>query len=456
MSESNDKHPEAAGLPDAPHECLQHASYCIAVTGEGAYAEVVHGGWQAMLAGFARAIWVDGDYSDHPDEWAEWMSMFGDRDEWLHDEANEPSSIRGDLGETAHLSIYRLSAAVPAAAPAAVPMSPTTPTPAASEREALSALVDVVEAAGLHNLVNGVQLGRVVWYVKASDAMNAARAALSAEPAPDRIVGRANSAEEAIRMLKAEPAPAEPRRYPNSVVPEGMTAWQYFQESWSIEDGMDPIERLRYFCSLSMNGQDWLDVEPLFDALTAALPPAPPQEPQAVAEHVGDAAFEGWLSAHERTPYRSGYSKQDMRCSYWAGFQQAAAQRSAPTSPTEPVARYVTLSISDEEIDLIANDGMRNAAGGIYATSVYKFAHAIERAVLARWHAEPAAARDSGAVPEGWELTRNGNFIIVAKPGLGRFAALKDDTSIASAILYELADALLAATPSHPAEGEAG
>ena len=36
----------------------------------------------------------------------------------------------------------------------------------------------------------------------------------------------------------------------------------------------DPLERLRFFCSLAMNGQDWLDVEPFFDALKAK-----PQEP---------------------------------------------------------------------------------------------------------------------------------------------------------------------------------
>ena len=29
----------------------------------------------------------------------------------------------------------------------------------------------------------------------------------------------------------------------------------------------DPIERLRLFCSIAMNGQDWLDVEQFFDAL---------------------------------------------------------------------------------------------------------------------------------------------------------------------------------------------
>lgn len=31
----------------------------------------------------------------------------------------------------------------------------------------------------------------------------------------------------------------------------------------------DPLERLRFYCSLAMSGQDWLDVEPFFDALVA-------------------------------------------------------------------------------------------------------------------------------------------------------------------------------------------
>lgn len=36
--------------------------------------------------------------------------------------------------------------------------------------------------------------------------------------------------------------------------------------------------------------------------------------------------------------------------------------------------------LTEQDIDLIAAEGMRNAAGGIYATSVYEFARAIERA----------------------------------------------------------------------------
>lgn len=41
------------------------------------------------------------------------------------------------------------------------------------------------------------------------------------------------------------------------------------------DENETPIERLRFFCSLAMAGQDWLDVEPFFEALTAPQPPAP-------------------------------------------------------------------------------------------------------------------------------------------------------------------------------------
>lgn len=42
-------------------------------------------------------------------------------------------------------------------------------------REALRDLVAIIDAAGLHNLSNGVQLGRTSWYVKAGDRMAYAR-----------------------------------------------------------------------------------------------------------------------------------------------------------------------------------------------------------------------------------------------------------------------------------------
>lgn len=41
--------------------------------------------------------------------------------------------------------------------------------------------------------------------------------------------------------------------------------------------------------------------------------------------------------------------------------------------------------MSEEDINLIAADGMRNAAGGIYAGSVTEFARAIEAHVNEQW-----------------------------------------------------------------------
>jgi hypothetical protein len=53
-----------------------------------------------------------------------------------------------------------------------------------------------------------------------------------------------------------------------------------FNQVWKPEDdGTDPIERLRAFCSFAMNGQDWIDSEPFFDALRAVVPSSLTPEP---------------------------------------------------------------------------------------------------------------------------------------------------------------------------------
>jgi hypothetical protein len=50
---------------------------------------------------------------------------------------------------------------------------------------------------------------------------------------------------------------------------QNATASKRFTECGGADEP-DPIERLRFFCSLAMAGQDWLDAEPFFDALTQA------------------------------------------------------------------------------------------------------------------------------------------------------------------------------------------
>jgi hypothetical protein len=46
-----------------------------------------------------------------------------------------------------------------------------------------------------------------------------------------------------------------------------MTAKEQFDKLGG-GDEPDPLERLRFFCSIAMNNQDWLDVEPLFNDVT--------------------------------------------------------------------------------------------------------------------------------------------------------------------------------------------
>ena len=72
--------------------------------------------------------------------------------------------------------------------------------------------------------------------------------------------------------------------------------------------------------------------------------------------------------------------------------------------------------LTDEQIDLIANDGCRNAAGGIYATRVYEFARAIEQAAR-------AALSDAAQAPEPdcWAiLTPNGSRLVSPEEAKGR------------------------------------
>ena len=85
---------------------------------------------------------------------------------------------------------------------------------------------------------------RAAWFCRAALAQQASTPAAVSEPA----------------------APVDARN--------ALTAKQRFDVLWEFEDGHDPVKRLRFFCSLAMNGQDWCDVESFFDAIArqAATP----------------------------------------------------------------------------------------------------------------------------------------------------------------------------------------
>jgi hypothetical protein len=49
------------------------------------------------------------------------------------------------------------------------------------------------------------------------------------------------------------------------------TTLERYHEITADADPGSPLERLRFFCSLAITGQDWFDIEPFFDALAKEL-----------------------------------------------------------------------------------------------------------------------------------------------------------------------------------------
>ena len=50
-----------------------------------------------------------------------------------------------------------------------------------------------------------------------------------------------------------------------------LTAKEQYDSLGVDLDEFDPVERLRAFCSFAMDGPDWLDVEPFFDAVAEKI-----------------------------------------------------------------------------------------------------------------------------------------------------------------------------------------
>ena len=58
--------------------------------------------------------------------------------------------------------------------------------------------------------------------------------------------------------------------YATYTAPRELSAKESYDKACIDGEDKDPIERLRFYCSLAMTGQDWLDAEPFFDALKSA------------------------------------------------------------------------------------------------------------------------------------------------------------------------------------------
>jgi hypothetical protein len=82
-------------------------------------------------------------------------------------------------------------------------------------------------------------------------------------------------------LAALDAALAEPEQKPEQY-PEKGPALAVYNEIAATDDPGSPLERLRFFCSLAMRPQDWLDVAPFFDALAEQEDEALLNEPVAM------------------------------------------------------------------------------------------------------------------------------------------------------------------------------
>jgi hypothetical protein len=116
--------------------------------------------------------------------------------------------------------------------------------------------------------------------------------------------------------------------------PEKGPALAVYNEIAATDDPGSPLERLRFFCSLAMRPQDWLDVAPFFDALAEPEPitvAKTERKPRITCGFV-DVQFdgEGWFCAkcNERMP--ANYEelvKRDSGERHYLELMQRKAER---------------------------------------------------------------------------------------------------------------------------------
>lgn len=116
------------------------------------------------------------------------------------------------------------------------------------------------------------------------------------------IAGKAQTSfdiKEMVPLFTAPPGPA-PKK-------SALSQYRRFEVDGEV---IDPIDRLRAFCSFAMDGQDWLDVAPFFDALPE---PAPQQEKQAAGDYgLTGSSTVGAAPSNDRPGMVCQYCKQPV------------------------------------------------------------------------------------------------------------------------------------------------
>lgn len=119
-----------------------------------------------------------------------------------------------------------------------------------------------------------------------------------------------------------------------------------------------------------------------------------------------------------------------------------------------PIKLYTAPQAADTDK---VREAISKAPTPTYSTIVDRFEYGFGAGLKAASDivATMAAQAPVREVPEGWKLTRcEDGTIIVSKNNIGGYAAWKDDSNIASSILYHFADEFLATVPAAPVQQE--
>lgn len=181
-------------------------------------------------------------------------------------------------------------------------------------------------------------------------------AAVEDAPTPGAPMSRDAAAEATHYRLPPLPEPHWPRYYRGDVPAGAFTKDQmhaYARAALSAAssaepalhrfdeaaaEGMVPTARLRYFCSLAMSGQDWMDVEPFFDAVEsprAAEPVSPTSAGDVELRAAAQAVIDRW-----DTPLW----KDAPATAHFIGRLRAALAH--PAAPAQPVGLINAVQIA--------------------------------------------------------------------------------------------------------------
>lgn len=152
-----------------------------------------------------------------------------------------------------------------------------------------------------------------------------------------------------------------------------LTAKQRYDEFMEPGEEPSPIERLRFFCSLAMSGQDWLDVEPFFDDLLAATQPSP--EP---CQHDLRAEYEG---------------QNGTRAAICAKCGERVQTSASPTALTDARQKAEDLDHGGEAIERLIFDGTWDGQMQSVADRLKAHAMALHEAADAAMSASKEGAR---------------------------------------------------------------